>query len=226
MNLKKIFLFGLIAFVFIGVIVGGSFWFLGKKNKDKTPSQEEVLSKIESVTKEVSKLILLPSETPSLATVMDADVLKKDQPFYQNAQNGDIVLLYIQERRAIIYNPSEKKLVNVGPIVIDPEKTDMATVAEVSSSTLSVEIRNGSGVAGRGGEAGKKLKSVDGFVLGEITDAARTDYVGNMIVDLSGGGKPLLVEKLKILFNAEVVSVLPVGETVPKSGVLLIVGEQ
>lgn len=64
----------------------------------------------------VGKLITLPTdETPSIATVTDAAKLKS-QSFFQNAQNGDKVLIYSQAKKAILYRPSTNKIIEVGAI--------------------------------------------------------------------------------------------------------------
>ncbi|MCV6900727.1 hypothetical protein OE165_27220, partial [Escherichia coli] len=45
--------------------------------------------------------------------------LAKTQAFFANAKNDDQILIYLKEQKAIIYRPSENKIINVGPIVTD-----------------------------------------------------------------------------------------------------------
>jgi hypothetical protein len=64
----------------------------------------------------VGKLIILPNgETPTIATVKDAAKLAS-QPFFTNAKDGDKVLVYNKEKRAILYRPSTNQLVNVSTV--------------------------------------------------------------------------------------------------------------
>jgi hypothetical protein len=64
----------------------------------------------------VGKLMLLPSdETPTLAKVSDPAVLQ-DQIFFKNAVIGDVVLMYAKSLRAILYDPQQNKIIEVGPI--------------------------------------------------------------------------------------------------------------
>lgn len=71
---------------------------------------------IQDVVARVSKLMVLPSdEIPTLATVSDPEKLK-NQAFFNNAQIGDKVLVYSKAQKAILYNPSENKIVEVAPI--------------------------------------------------------------------------------------------------------------
>ncbi len=66
---------------------------------------------------DVAELIVLPEgETPIVATITDAEALKRDQAFYQDAQNGDVLLVFNQAQRAMLYRPSAHRLINVAPI--------------------------------------------------------------------------------------------------------------
>ena len=59
---------------------------------------------------------------PVVGTVNDANSLAEQQKFFINSQNGDKVLIY--QDKAIIYRPSENKLINVGPVYIDSTSTE------------------------------------------------------------------------------------------------------
>ena len=86
---------------------------------------------------EVGSRILLPTGTPQLATVSDADALKKNQPFFQDALNGDQVLVYPTE--AILYRPSIAKIVTVAPVAPDTAPTTLpAPTPAVTSATVPV----------------------------------------------------------------------------------------
>lgn len=71
------------------------------------------------LTAAVGKLYELPKdEEPIVGEVQDIEKLK-EQPFFENAQNGDDILIYQKAKVAIIYRAEENKLINVGPIAID-----------------------------------------------------------------------------------------------------------
>lgn len=68
------------------------------------------------VIKNVSKLVILPAnETPTVATVTDIQKLK-GQAFFADAKNGDKVLVYNQQRKAILYRPSTNQIVNINVV--------------------------------------------------------------------------------------------------------------
>lgn len=100
------------------------------KIKDLTdPQAQQEMAKKEAQTlvAKVGKLIMLPAgEEPTIATVTDVDALKKEQPFYRDAQNGDKVIIYMQAKKAIIYNEARDILVNVGPIFLNEDSNSTA----------------------------------------------------------------------------------------------------
>lgn len=65
----------------------------------------------------IGKLIILPEgeETPFVFTIQNAEELAAQEPFYNKAKDGDRLIVFSD--RAIIYNPTEDILVNVGPVI-------------------------------------------------------------------------------------------------------------
>jgi hypothetical protein len=70
------------------------------------------------VAEAVAKLMLVPAETPTVATVSDLAPLR-GQAFFANAQLGDAVLMYPKAGRAILYRPTTNMLIEVAPIALD-----------------------------------------------------------------------------------------------------------
>ena len=64
----------------------------------------------------VAKLAQLPpGETPTVATVIDANGLK-NQAFFAKAANGDRVLIFVQAQKAYLYRPSTNKIIEIAPL--------------------------------------------------------------------------------------------------------------
>ena len=84
--------------------------------------QAQLQQEVENLVKEVGKLIALPEdEDPTVATVTDVEAVK-DQPFFSKAQNGDKVLIYTNARKAILYRPSENRILEVGLVNIQQDQ--------------------------------------------------------------------------------------------------------
>lgn len=88
---------------------------------------------------EVGSIFALPTdEEPTIATVTDPEKLK-EQEFFKSAQNGDVVLIYNSSRKAILYRPSEKKIIEVGAVNINQvdQQAPTGTSSVTPSGTVS-----------------------------------------------------------------------------------------
>ena len=108
-----------------------------KKIKDPVFQQKLVDQETKKITNAVGKLIELPEGTPQIATVSDVETLKKAQPFFEKALNGDQVLVFTKE--AILYRPSTNKIINVAPVNREQPQPQVQknTTPEVSTPTKS-----------------------------------------------------------------------------------------
>lgn len=96
--------------------------YLHKKNT-KMQANPDALAEEEAkdLVSEVKKYILLPQgEIPTVATVSDPEKLK-DKPFFAKAKVGDKVLLYPVAKKAFLYDPVAKKVLEVAPINVGGE---------------------------------------------------------------------------------------------------------
>lgn len=105
----------IISYVLVALIV----WqiqsrLLMREEKNQNPSELEVRALVEKL----SAIMLVPQdELPQMITIEDAANLSKTQSFLANIKDGDKVFIYQSDKRAIIYRPSENKIVNAGPIL-------------------------------------------------------------------------------------------------------------
>ncbi|MBX4206365.1 hypothetical protein KW784_01075 [Candidatus Parcubacteria bacterium] len=84
---------------------------------------QDVETKVAGTDSETSQIVgavgehlLLPEgEEPELLTVSDLSQVA-GQPFFANALVGDKVLVYKQASKAVLWRPSEKKVIEVYPI--------------------------------------------------------------------------------------------------------------
>lgn len=110
---RRILLIGLAILLVAGGCV--AYWFFSTRNDSNS---------VEVIVDRVSRHMMLPGdEEPALLTITDSSKLTTQ--FLKQAENGDKVLIYKVNQKAIIYRPAVDKIVDVGPVVIDtPQQAD------------------------------------------------------------------------------------------------------
>jgi len=107
------------------VILGGAYMLFFKPDSSMTlPDENGQLTdeQVDTLVEKVGKLIVLPNETPLVATVEDAAQLRAEQAFYKDVQNGDKLIIFPQAAKAIIYNEEANQIVNAGPIFVNNDE--------------------------------------------------------------------------------------------------------
>ena len=127
-----------ILILIIGIIIGGGiFWVWNNYYAPKTVStvSQTDQAQVKDLINKVGKLVILPTgEDPVMATINDAASLIKEQVFYKNAINGDVVLVYQKAAKAIVYSPSRNIIVNVGPVIPQDNTQTVTSTATTSSN--------------------------------------------------------------------------------------------
>ena len=237
---KKFALVGLI--VIILVAAGGGYYFLNIRQSTIGP---QAAAETKKVIDKVGKLIELPAEEPILATVTDVGKLPKE-PFYQNAQDGDKVLVYKNAKIAILYRPAANKIIKVGAVTIEEQKTasrageavagtsDVVSEKEAEKTptptpgVVRVAIYNGTKTAGLAKKTGDSLEAKFQNIEVVSTANATGDHTKTLVVDLSAdkaglsGKNKNAASSLSKELGGEVGS-LPEAETAPSGADILII---
>lgn len=179
-------------------------------------AQEE----LQTILDEVSQLITLPDGVvPILATVNNADELRERQPFFQNAQNGDKLLLYSnapseEDRKAYLYRPATKQLINVAPLNIGGQ-------IQAQEDAFSIAIRNGTSQPDLAEQMESLMERIfPNSSVTETTNAANADYTQTVLVRLNGSEE--VVDKVANLLNVPIAN-LPAGEVAPEDADMLLI---
>ncbi len=125
MNLNLKYLIPTFVLVVI-LLAGGGYLYFQSTKASKVSPVPTAQDDNKKLVMEVGKLMELPSEDPTVATVTDISRLK-DQTFFQKAKNGDKVLIYTQAKKAILYDPNLKKIIDVAPLNIGSPSAKVAT---------------------------------------------------------------------------------------------------
>lgn len=95
------------------------FWNDARQAKQQSVGviEEKNKQETEQVTTTLAQQLLIEgNDKPTVARVEKPEALKaSNKEFYKNVQTGDYLVLYPQ--RAIIYRLSEKKIINIAPII-------------------------------------------------------------------------------------------------------------
>ena len=113
----------LVLLAVVALAAGGvAYYFYYQVSELKLDPQKAAQAETKALLARVSQLIVLPTdEQPTVATVADPDKLK-DQTFFAHAKRGDKVLIYTKARKAILYDPTANKIVEVAPLNIGSQE--------------------------------------------------------------------------------------------------------
>jgi len=186
------------------------------------------------IAKVATHLSVNADETPTIATVTDANVLRAQNPtFYKDAQNGDRLLIW--SNQAVLYSPAADKILAVLPISL-PSNAGGSVAAAASSTApvvdqtfkdVTIDVRNGSGVTGLANALVQRLQAV-GFASAKAKNAlVKTPYPQTQIFKLGQKDLSLVSTALSNFsgFKVQDGSTAPVAELPSKSDFLIILGQ-
>jgi hypothetical protein len=65
-----------------------------------------------TILQKLGKHMILPSAQPTIATVVDPNLLKQKSSFFNKAKKGDVIVIYPD--KVIIFDVSTEKIVDIG----------------------------------------------------------------------------------------------------------------
>jgi hypothetical protein len=87
-----------------------------------TVATENQAARMTAIMKGVRKHMLLPNEVPQVMQITNPEELMKQDQFFLGAQKDDVLLIYQQVGKALIYSEARDIIVNVGPVQLEKEK--------------------------------------------------------------------------------------------------------
>jgi len=91
-------------------------------------NEEQNQERAQQIIAEVRKLIDIPEDVePTVATIVDVNALRAQNPFYEKAENGDHLI--VTPERAILFSSKTGKIIDVVPVQLQP-----AAAAEAEGS--------------------------------------------------------------------------------------------
>lgn len=177
---------------------------------------------VDTLLAQVKKLIALPDEVPTVATVTDIEKLA-DQPFFASAQNGDKVLVFTNAKKAILYRSSSRLIIDVAPVNIGQSATPSGQAAGAQTEPVTVVLRNGTSVAGLTTRYEKELKQkAPELVVVDRENAKKQSYTKTILVDAKGTNATQASQLAQTL--GLVVGPIPPDEATSAGDFLIILG--
>ncbi|MBI3385840.1 LytR C-terminal domain-containing protein [Candidatus Gottesmanbacteria bacterium] len=207
---KKLFMVGGALLVLMALAVPSVYFYLQYRQAQSELANPTAAgqAKAARIIQAVGKLMALPTdETPTVAAVTDSQKLP-NQPFFANAKNGDVVLLYINAKKAILYRPERNQIIDIAPINSQstPSASLTAPTSEVTpiaaSDSTKIALRNGTKILGLTKTYETTLSTkLPGVMVVDRDNAASSDYTKTVLYDLTGtksGDASILATKLNI----------------------------
>lgn len=210
----------------IGLGALGYFYYQSSKTNQFTriTSTGQVLDKeqIKKLVAEIKNKADLPkNEDPNVATVVDIGKLK-DQPFFAEGKNGDVVLMYANAKKVYLYDPIAQKIVNIAPLTVSNTPSPTQPTQQIQAK---LALSNGTSVAGSAAKMETEIKK--SFPEANIVskeNAKKDDYAKTIIVVLNETATDAAANLAKAL-NISIAN-LPSGEVKPTDAdILIIIGK-
>ena len=192
----------IILLIIAGLAAFGGIYY--KKYQDlKTATPEKLQeAQVQDTISEVSKLYALPSdEQPDVATVKDKEALKQQYPFFDQAENDDVVLIYKEAKLAILYRPATKQLIKVGPVNVESGVAIKVIGSEADRAAVEGQLKTNN--------------------LAYTSGSAKTAVTGITVVDVKGTNADQATRLADVVKGR--VGTLPTGEDKPDDVDLLII---
>ena len=231
---KKLFIAAGAILTLIVILIIGSYYYLNYQKSQQLLKNPLLASEKEQETlvANVGKLTQLPNELPTIAKVSDITKLQ-GQLFFQHAKNGDMVLIYPKAKEAILYDPTANKIVQIGPINLDPSAKGTSGAAsqktlgaQTTAQPIRIVIENGTTIAGLAKKTEQSLQqTMKHITVVAEGNAVKQDYSQTIIVDVSGSHSADASQLAGFLHG--LVGTLPSGEVKPTNAdILVILGQQ
>lgn len=208
----------IVVFVLILALTAGGTYFFISKNKITIPFLNFQNNREGGDTlNKVSQLILLPQgETPKIETVDNPEDFKT-QPFFTKAEKGDLVLIFENAKKAIIYRPGINKIIDVATIT---DGTSQSTSSTETPKSFKFVILNATSKPGLAKKYQETLKSkIESAQIVSVGDAKNKDVEKTFIASLNEADASQIATTLGIEKGD-----LPEGEDKPEADYVIFLG--
>ena len=83
------------------------------------PSKTVIINPDQDLLSELEKRLAMPKGKPAIFNISDLSHLTS-QNFFNGSKPTDKLILFQEDKKAVIYDPIAKQIINVGPLVVMP----------------------------------------------------------------------------------------------------------
>lgn len=226
MKKNKLIIIASVALLVVLAVVPSIYYF----NKYQTLSKQVEgggKEDVQALIAKVSRHVLLPEgEVPTVMTVTDKEKATSKQ-FFANAKNGDKVLVYMNAKKAFLYDTVADRILEIGPVLTTATNTAqfsgvVTPTPPATPSGLRFVLSNGTTTVGLTKPFTTLVEEkIAGAQVVDTNNAAKKDYATSILVDLSGTRANDALVYAKAL--GVTVAPLPAGETATASADFLVI---
>lgn len=92
---------------------------------------------IARIVEDISEHIILPAD--EVPGVFPINKETNTEPFFKNAETGDLLVVYRSTNQALIWSPNRNILVNAGVLVVDPGQEQVPPPTPAATNTDEAE---------------------------------------------------------------------------------------
>ena len=187
----------------------------------KVNPEEAASKEVDKLIDAVAKLIDLPKdEKPIIYTVKDTEKLK-NQPFFEKAKEDDKVLIYSNNKLAIVFRPDTNKIINFAPTNIGEGQSEATTKS--TEKEMQFIVLNGTTIAGLAGRYQKvitenipsaKITSIGNYESAEVEKTFIADSSAKLTSKIDEIAKKLGIE----------IGTVPSSQLDPQTDFIIVVG--
>ncbi len=184
---------------------------------------------VKNLIKKVGNHIILPKGDPKVVTISNVEILKKDQPFFTQAKNGQKLLVYPE--KVILYDPEIDKIIDIATIRLNPPASpQISPIRQISPiispvSKYKVLLLNGTPSDTIDPKVISTLNERNDITL-TVRTASSRNYQNTVITNISDRAQKIASELARPL--GATIFPIATSETIPEKDIdfIIIVGEK
>jgi len=188
-------------------------------------ARDEAMAQLEKI----KKFMDLPEEEPSFLVISDPEAARNQQPFFAKAELNDIVFVFNNSRKAILYRPESNRIIETAYVSTANQQGEVQN-AEAQKNVPSGDMAkvifyNGTQETGLAAKVKDKvILEINELETAGQANADNSNYTKSLIVDLSESKWSTKAKEIADFLGAELVSKLPSGIEKPQADIAVIVG--